>query len=59
MVLEEIQHHIANSLQIIANILILKARSVQSEETRLQLEGAITRLVDCRCSARYKKRQHR
>ena len=45
MLLEEIQHRVANSLQIIASILILKARSVQSEETRLQLEDAHQRVL--------------
>ena len=37
MLLEEMQHRVANSLQIIASILLIKARTVQSEETRLQL----------------------
>ncbi len=45
MLLEEIQHRVANSLQIIASILLLKARSVQSEETRLQLEDAHQRVM--------------
>jgi chemotaxis protein methyltransferase CheR len=29
--LQEMQHRVANSLQIIASILLLKARTVQSE----------------------------
>ena len=33
------QHQIANSLQIVASILPLKARSVQSQETRSHLEN--------------------
>lgn len=45
MLLEEIQHRVANSLQIVASILILKARAVQSEETRLQLEDAHRRVL--------------
>jgi PAS domain S-box-containing protein len=45
MLLEEIQHRVANSLQIIASILILKARNVQSAETRLQLEDAHQRVL--------------
>ena len=45
MLLEEIQHRVANSLQIIASILILKARTVQSEETRQQLEEAHQRVM--------------
>ena len=45
MLLEEVQHRIANSLQIIASILLIKARTVQSEETRLQLEDAHQRVL--------------
>ena len=45
MLLEEMQHRVANSLQIIASILLLKARTVQSEETRLQLEDAHQRVL--------------
>ena len=39
------QHRVANSLQIIASILLIKARTVQSEETRLQLEDAHKRVL--------------
>jgi PAS domain S-box-containing protein len=45
MLLEEMQHRVANSLQIIASILLIKARAVQSEETRLQLEDAHQRVL--------------
>jgi chemotaxis protein methyltransferase CheR len=45
MLLEEIQHRVANSLQIIASILLIKARTVLSEETRLQLEDAHKRVL--------------
>jgi PAS domain S-box-containing protein len=45
MLLEEMRHRVANSLQIIASILLIKARSVQSEETRLQLEDAHQRVL--------------
>jgi PAS domain S-box-containing protein len=45
MLLDEIQHRVANSLQIIASILLMKARTVQSEETRLQLEDAHKRVL--------------
>ena len=45
MLLEEMSHRVANSLQIIASILLLKARAVQSEETRLQLEDAHQRVM--------------
>ena len=43
--LQEMQHRVANSLQIIAGILLLKARTVQSEETRLQLMAAHQRVM--------------
>jgi two-component sensor histidine kinase len=45
MLLEEMEHRVANSLQIIASILLIKARTVQSEETRLQLEDAHKRVL--------------
>ena len=45
MLLLEVQHRVANSLQIIASILLLKARRVQSEETRLHLRDAHQRVV--------------
>jgi nitrogen-specific signal transduction histidine kinase len=34
MLLEELEHRVVNSLQIIASIIMLKARAVESEETR-------------------------
>ncbi len=43
--LEELQHRIANSLQIIASIILMKARAVQSEETRFHLEDAHKRVL--------------
>jgi two-component sensor histidine kinase len=43
--LQEMQHRVANSLQIIASILLLKARTVQSEEARLHLQDALQRIV--------------
>jgi len=43
--LQEMQHRVANSLQIIAGILLLKARTVQSEETRLHLRDAHQRVM--------------
>jgi two-component sensor histidine kinase len=45
ILLEEIQHRVGNSLQIIASILLLKAHSVQCEETRLHLQDAHHRLI--------------
>ena len=43
--LQEMQHRVANSLQIIASILLLKARTVQSEEARLHLRDAHQRVM--------------
>jgi two-component sensor histidine kinase len=43
--LQEMQHRVANSLQIIASILYLKARTVESEETRLHLMDAHQRVM--------------
>jgi two-component sensor histidine kinase len=43
--LEELQHRISNSLQIIASIILMKARVVQSEETRFHLEDAHKRVL--------------
>jgi len=45
VLLEELEHRIANSLQIIASIILLKAKAVQSEETRLHLEDAHKRVM--------------
>jgi chemotaxis protein methyltransferase CheR len=45
VLLMEMQHRVANSLQIIASILLIKARAVQSEETRLQLQDAHQRVL--------------
>jgi chemotaxis protein methyltransferase CheR len=38
-------HRVANSLQIIASILLMKARNVQSDETRQHLEDAHRRVM--------------
>jgi two-component sensor histidine kinase len=45
VLLQEMQHRIANSLQIIASIILMKARTVQSEETRLHLRDAHSRVM--------------
>jgi two-component sensor histidine kinase len=45
LLLEEMQHRVANSLTIIASILLLKARTVQSEETRQHLQDAHKRVL--------------
>lgn len=45
VLLQEIQHRVANSLQIIASILLIKARAVTSEETRTHLKDAHQRVM--------------
>jgi len=45
MLLEELDHRVVNSLQIIASIIMLKARAVESEETRRHLEDAHNRVI--------------
>ena len=45
ILLQEMQHRVANSLQIIASVLLLKARTVTSEETRLHLREAHDRVM--------------
>jgi two-component sensor histidine kinase len=45
MLLQEMQHRVANSLQIIASILLLKAKAVTSEETRHHLQEAHQRVM--------------
>jgi two-component sensor histidine kinase len=45
VLLDEIQHRIANSLQIIAGIILMKANRVSSEETRLLLQDTHDRVI--------------
>lgn len=45
ILLQETQHRIANSLQIIASILLMKARAVQSEEARSHLKDTHQRIM--------------
>ena len=45
VLLQEMEHRVANSLQIIASILMLKARLVTSEETRQHLRDAHQRVM--------------
>lgn len=45
MLLDEMRHRVANSLQIIASILMLKARAVASSETRAHLRDAHLRVM--------------
>jgi two-component sensor histidine kinase len=45
ILLQEMQHRVANTLQIIASILMLEARTMQSEESRLPLRDAYRRIL--------------
>lgn len=45
MLLREMQHRVANSLQIVAGILSMKARTVKSKEARLHLTDACNRVI--------------
>lgn len=45
VLLQEVQHRVANSLQIIASILLQSARRVQSDETRIYLTDAHSRVM--------------
>jgi two-component sensor histidine kinase len=45
VLLQELQHRVANSLQIIASVLMQSARKVQSEETRSHLQDAHKRVM--------------
>jgi two-component sensor histidine kinase len=45
VLLEELQHRVANSLQIIASIIMMKAKTVNSEETRAHLQDTHKRVM--------------
>jgi len=45
VLLQELQHRVANSLQIIASVLMLGARKVQSDEARIHLNDAHQRVM--------------
>ena len=45
ILLEELQHRVANSLQIIASIIMMKARAVESEEARRHLQETHQRVM--------------
>ncbi|RDJ21808.1 PAS domain-containing protein [Bosea caraganae] len=45
VLLQELQHRVANSLQIIASVLLQDARKVRSEETRSHLQSAHGRVM--------------
>lgn len=45
ILLQELQHRVANSLQIIASVILQSARRTQSDETRLHLNDAHNRVM--------------
>ena len=45
VLLDELQHRVANSLQIIASIIMMKAKTVDSEETRRHLQDTHKRVM--------------
>jgi two-component sensor histidine kinase len=45
VLLEEMQHRIANSLQVISSVILMKARTVKSEEARLHLRETHERVM--------------
>jgi two-component sensor histidine kinase len=53
VLLAEMEHRVGNSLQIIAAIILLKSRSVESEETRLHLQDAHKRGMSVAAVQRY------
>lgn len=53
VLLEEMRHRVANSLQIIASILLLKARVVSSEETKDHLRDAHQRVMSVAAVQQY------
>ena len=59
LLLEEMQHRIANSLQIIASILLLKASTVHSEETRQHLQDAHKRVMSVAAVQQHLTASHR
>lgn len=56
--LEELQHRVANSLQIIASVIMQSARSVQSEEARLHLHDAHHRVMSVAALQKQLARTH-
>jgi two-component sensor histidine kinase len=51
--IQEVQHRVANNLQIIAAILMLQSQTAQSAETRLHLQGACHRILSVATLHRY------
>jgi len=59
VLLQELHHRVANSLQIIASVLMQSARNVQSEETRLHLHDAHKRVMSVAALQRQLASSHR
>jgi two-component sensor histidine kinase len=53
VLLQEVQHRVANSLQIIASVLMQSARKVQSEEARGHLQDAHHRVMSIAATQRH------
>jgi two-component sensor histidine kinase len=53
VLLQEMEHRVGNSLQIIAAIILMKSRTVTSEETRLQLQDAHKHVMSVAAVQRY------
>jgi hypothetical protein len=62
VLLLEMEHRVGNSLQIIAAIILLKSRMVTSEETRIQLQDAHTRVMSVAAAQKipscFRRRRH-
>jgi PAS domain S-box-containing protein len=53
VLLEELQHRVANSLQIIAAIILMKAKAVDSDDTRRHLKDAHERVLSVAAVQQY------
>jgi two-component sensor histidine kinase len=53
VLLAEMEHRVGNSLQIIAAIILMKSRTVKSEETRLHLQDAHKRVMSVAAVQQY------
>ncbi len=53
VLLDELQHRVANSLQIIASIIRMKSRAVNSDETRRHLQDAHKRVMSVATMPQY------
>jgi len=59
MLLQEVQHRVANSLQIIASVLMQSARGVLSEEARTHLTNAHNRVMSIATVQKHLARSHK